>query len=316
MDPKRSTRSLVEAAFLSALTVVFCLATIYLPVLGLLTSFFWPVPIVLLGVRHDLRLSVLATVVAGIIVAILAGPLTAISMFLGLGVLGLVLGTAMRQRKAPLTAVGMGAIALLISMLLLFVLSLVVMGINPLDSYLTLYQESMEGTMNLYRRFGISGDNLEQMEDTLAQSLAMMRYLLPMALVAGSLILALLNFLLARSILGRLGVSYPGFAPFSTWHLPRSVLLGYIVGILFLVGSSYSGQELLKHIGVNVQAIFQMAIMIQGLAVAWHFMEQYRLPKGFRLLVVFLTLFTPFFAQGLFFAGLFDLFMDFRRLQV
>ena len=315
MDPKRSTRSLVEAAFLSALTVVFCLATIYLPVLGLFTSFFWPIPIVLLGVRHDLRLSILATVVSGIIVAILAGPLTAISMFLGLGMLGLVLGTAMRKRRTPLVTVGMGAIALLISMMLLFLLSFFIMAINPLENFLILHQESMESTLNLYRRFGIAGDNLEQMENALTEGIALMRYLIPMALVVGSLLSSLLNFLLARTILGRLGVAYPGFMPFRTWQLPRSTALGYAVGIALLAMSNYSGQEIFKHIGVNVQAIFHLAIMVQGLAVAWHFMEEYRLAKALRVVVVFLALFAPLFSQALFFAGLLDLFMDFRRLR-
>lgn len=316
MAPQRSTRSLVEAAFLAALTVVFCLATIYLPVMGLFTSFFWPVPIVLLGVRHDLRLSVLATVVAGIIVAILAGPLTAISMFLGLGVLGLVLGTAMQRRAAPLRVIGIGAIALLVSMILLFALSLFVMGINPMESYFSLYQDSMESTMNLYRRMGISGDALKQMETMMTQSMTMMRYLLPMAMVAGSVVLALLNFLLSRSILARLGVTYPGFPPFANWTWPKSTALGYLAGAVFLVAGNYTGQEVLKHIGLNVQAIFHLVLLVQGLAVAWHFMENYSVPKALRVLVATLTFFTPLFGQALFFVGLFDLFFDFRRLRL
>lgn len=315
MAPQRSTRSLVEAAFLAALTVVFCLATIYLPVLGLFTSFFWPVPIVLLGVRHDLRLSILATVVAGIIVAILAGPLTAISMFLGLGVLGLVLGTAMQRRVTPVKVVGLGAIALLLSMILLFALSLFVMGINPLESYLSLYQDSLESTVNLYRRMGISGDALKQMEDTLAKSMAMMRYLLPMAMVVGSLVLAFLNFGLSRLILARLGVNYPGFPPFASWRLPRSTAVGYLAGVLFLVLGDYTGQEVLKHIGINVQSIFQLVLILHGLAVAWYYMENYGIHKGLRILITVLTLFIPLFGQILFFIGLFDLFLDFRRLS-
>ena len=308
--PKRSTRSLVEAAFLAALTVVFCLATIYLPILGLFTGFFWPIPIVLLGVRHDLRLSILATVVAGIIVAILAGPLTAISMFLGLGVLGLVLGTAMRRRLTPLRVVGLGAIALLISLLLLFALSLFVMGINPLESYFGIYQDSLETTMNLYRRLGISGDALKQMEAMLSQSMSMMRYLLPMAMVAGSVILAVVNFLLSRSILARLGIAYPGFPPFAGWRLPRTAAVGYLAGIVFVLAANYTAHEILKHIGLNIQAIFQLALLIQGLAVAWHFMETYQLPKGLKVLVAVLTFITPLFGQA-FFVGLLDIFLTF-----
>ncbi len=57
------------------------------------------------------------------------------------------------------------------------------MGINPpLESYFGIYQDSLETTMNLYRRLGISGDALKQMEAMLSQSMSMMRYLLPMAM--------------------------------------------------------------------------------------------------------------------------------------
>ena len=314
MAPKKPTRSLVEAAFLSALTVVFCLATLYLPMLGLITSVLWPIPIVLLGVRHDLRLSILATFVAGIIVAILAGPLVAIHMFLGLGVLGLVLGTAMRHRLTPLKVVGLGTIALLVSFLLLFSLSLFVMGINPWESYFSIYQDSLESTISLYERLGINPDTIAQMEATLGQSLSMIRYLMPMALVAGSVVLAVVNFLLSRSILARLGVAYPGFPPFASWRLPRTAALGYLAGIALIVISDQTAYEVLRHIGINIQAIFQLALLIHGLAVAWHFMEEYRLSKGLKILAVAFAFITPVLGQILFFVGLLDLFFDFRRL--
>ena len=44
----------------------------------------------------------------------------------------------------------------------------------------------MQSTMNLYLWLGIAGDTLKQMETMFTQSLAMMRYMLPMALAAGS----------------------------------------------------------------------------------------------------------------------------------
>lgn len=316
MPPYGSTRSLVEAALLAALTVIFCLATIYLPLIGLFTGFFWPVPIVLLGVRHDLRLAALATLVAGLLVAILAGPLTALSMFLGLGVLGLVLGNALRRRVPPLRAVALGGISLLVSLLLLFTFSLLVMGINPLQSYLALYQESVDSVLGFYRSLGLKGAALAEMENTLNQTLSMMRYLVPMALVVGSGFLSFLNFLLARAVLARLGVSYPGFPPFATWRFPRSLAYGYIAGIAALLAGQYWKEELFTHIGLNLQAIFQLLLLVQGLAVAWHFLERSRVARPLRVTLVLLAFFTPLVGQMLFFLGLFDLFFDFRHLTV
>jgi uncharacterized protein YybS (DUF2232 family) len=305
----------VEAALLAALTVVFCLATIYIPLLGMVTGFFWPVPIVLLAVRHDFRLASLATIVAGLLVGMLAGPLTALSMFLGLGVLGLVLGSSIRRRVPPLQAVALGAIALLVSLIVFFVFSLAVIGINPLQDYLAMYQESMEGVLNFYKGLGLDSDTLSRMEETLSQTLSMMRYLVPMALVAGSATLSFLNFTLARAVLGRLGSSYPGFPPFASWHFPRTVAYGYIAGIAALMMGNYYGQELFTHIGLNIQAIFQLALLLQGIAVAWYFMMRFNVPAALRIIGLVLVFFTPFFSQMLFFLGLFDTFFDFRHLR-
>ncbi|HKM38809.1 MAG TPA: DUF2232 domain-containing protein, partial [bacterium] len=191
---------------------------------------------------------------------------------------------------------------------------LFVMGINPWESYFSIYQDSLDSTLGLYGRLGIGNEVLEQMEDTLSQSLSMMRYLMPMAMVVGSLILAIINFLLSRSILARLGITYPGFPPFSSWKLPRTVAMGYLAGVLFVIASHYTRQEVFQHIGMNIQAIFQLALLIQGLAVAWHFMEVYRLAKALRIAVVAFAFIAPVLGQILFFIGLSDLFFDLRRL--
>ncbi len=60
----RQARSTVEGAFLAALTVIFYLSSIYIPVLGFLLSFLCPLPIMFLTIRWDMKAGLLAALVA------------------------------------------------------------------------------------------------------------------------------------------------------------------------------------------------------------------------------------------------------------
>ena len=66
----RQARSTVEGAFLAALTVIFYLSSIYIPVLGFLLSFLCPLPIMFLTIRWDMKAGLLAALVASFIVFI------------------------------------------------------------------------------------------------------------------------------------------------------------------------------------------------------------------------------------------------------
>ena len=54
---------LTESGLLSALTVILALAAVYLPVVGVVASLVWAIPIIVLVVRHGLRWGVMAVLV-------------------------------------------------------------------------------------------------------------------------------------------------------------------------------------------------------------------------------------------------------------
>ncbi|HHV19081.1 MAG TPA: DUF2232 domain-containing protein, partial [Thermoanaerobacterales bacterium] len=80
-----NTKSLVEGALLAAINIILSIMAIYMPILGTFATLIWPVPIVILGIRHGIKTSILSTVVAGIFVAILSGPFQAITIVVSFG---------------------------------------------------------------------------------------------------------------------------------------------------------------------------------------------------------------------------------------
>ena len=116
-------RPMVEGGILSAVAILFALISVYIPIIGAFINLIWPVPIILLGVRHGYKWSLMATAVAGILIALLVHPLHAVGVAIGFGLTGIVLGHCFRQKYRPVTSVLFGSCASLLS-------KIVVMGIS------------------------------------------------------------------------------------------------------------------------------------------------------------------------------------------
>ena len=94
-------RPMVEGGILSAVAILFALISVYIPFIGAFINLIWPVPIILLGVRHGYKWSMMATAVAGILIAILVHPLHAVAVAIGFGMTGIVLGHCFRKHLSP-----------------------------------------------------------------------------------------------------------------------------------------------------------------------------------------------------------------------
>ena len=97
----RKTSEMVEAGILAAIAVLFAILGAYLPVLGALFSFLWPVPIAVCGMRNGLRWSVMSLIVSCAVIGSLLGPVQSLSIMAMFGLLGLVLGECMHRGFEP-----------------------------------------------------------------------------------------------------------------------------------------------------------------------------------------------------------------------
>lgn len=114
----RKTSALVEAAILAAIAVIFTLAGEFIPVLGMFTNLFWPLPIILCGRRNGLKWSILCLLVTAAIIAMLVGPFTALTTVLLLGIIGLAMGEGMRRNMSPGKILLVGTVASMVSLVL------------------------------------------------------------------------------------------------------------------------------------------------------------------------------------------------------
>lgn len=179
MQQQTNIRPMVEGGVLSAIAIIFAMISAYLPVIGPFVNLIWPVPIILLGVRHGYKWSIMATAVAGILIAILMHPLHAVSVVVGFGLIGITIGHAFRHKFSPVKTMVWGSAASLISKIAIIGIAIVVLGTNPLNMQGEVIEKAMAQAMDFYRNMGIKEEELATMAETMKQMLGMMQMILP-----------------------------------------------------------------------------------------------------------------------------------------
>lgn len=296
----RSVRPTVEGAFLSALTVVLYLASIYIPVLGILVSFLCPLPVMFLVIRWGVRIGFLASVVASILVFGFAGLMQAVTCLVGFSLLGIAMGTTIRRRYALFEVLALNTGISLLSKLALVGIALVVVGKNPLTENIRFLEEALKRTPWI-------SQNLPGVESFVE----LVRLVLPALLIVASFLDTACNFFLGRLIGRRLGIAFPDVPPFSEWRLPRSVLWAFVLGWVCIF---FGGSTILGKIGLNLQVVTQLLFLFQGLSLVYYFLGKHIHSKVITVSILIFLLFQPLLSSLLSLLGMFDVLFDFRRL--
>jgi uncharacterized protein YybS (DUF2232 family) len=306
---------MVEGGILSAIAILFALISAYLPLIGPFVNLMWPVPIILLGVRHGYKWSIMATVVAGIMIAMMIHPLQALGVVVGFGLIGIVLGYAFRMNFSAGKTMLLGSIASLISKAALLSISAVTTGINPFNIQGDVMAQAVGQAVEIYRSFGMGDAEISRIKETMDAMISLVKSILPAGFIMASVLDTWLNFLIAKAVLKKLGHQTPGFPPFKHWCLPIYIVYFFALALVMIYWGNSREISLLSQVGMNLQVMTSMLILVQGMALFYFFADKYNLSRMMRGIILFLVLTNGLFAHVLILAGAVDLVLDYRRLR-
>jgi uncharacterized protein YybS (DUF2232 family) len=306
---------MVEGGILSAVAILFALVSVYIPFIGAFVNLIWPVPIILLGVRHGYKWSLMATVVAGILIAILLHPLHAVTVAIGFGLTGIALGHCFRRNFSPVVSVLAGSVASLVSKMIVLGISAAVLGINPLADYTGAMGGAVDQAIDFYRSFGMKEEDLAKVAQNLRAMIDMMKLILPAGFVMASVFDTYLNFLVARAVLRKLGHQIGAFPIFSTWNFTPKALAAFIISMVLIYWGKSKNIEFLANAGLNLQVVTSMLFVIQGISVASFFAAKHNVPRFMLWIGGIMAITNGFIMQAFVFVGAFDIVFDFRKLR-
>lgn len=298
---------------LAAVSVIIALVGAYIVPHVLFLS---PAPLAILIYRHGLKSGIAVSVVAALLAGMLSHAIGMVIMFLVLGLVGIAIGEALREKFTATRTMLVGTIAALVGLVVPFLLVYFLLGSNLLELMFKMWDKVLESTSVMMERTGMPQDEVKRQTQLVREQV---RLLFPASLLFSAVVFSFLNYWVVRSVLRRLGDDVDWFPAFDRWRFPWYLAWGYILGQGAFLGSTAYKSELLKAVGLNLRFFFDYTFGIQGIALAWFFVQKYRLGRGLKLLVMGVVTGSILFGavplrEIVIWAGVLDTWFNFRKL--
>ncbi|SPD75948.1 conserved membrane hypothetical protein [uncultured Desulfobacterium sp.] len=287
------------------------LCSAYFPLFGPLFCLLTPAPFLYystkLGLKNGIKLAFLTIVLAGI-AGILIGYPQAILFCVELSALGLVLAEIFRRRfTLGQTILFASLFLILMSMGHLFILGLS-KGVDPFELLVNYLNGQVKQTITAYEEMGVPGEDLVELE---SYARVFVNTVYPSLMIVGTGFTVWLNVVVARPLFTRGNLKYPDFVPMDRWETPEPLIWGVIVSgfSLFLLPG------VIRSLAANVMIVLMAIYLFHGVSIIAFFLHKYRLPLWIRIGIYLLIIIQQLFLVLLALAGVFDQWVDFRKLH-
>lgn len=302
------TKAITESAMMIGISVVIAV----LANLGLMFLYvFLPFPLIILSIRRGTKYSIIACIASAIIISFY-GPANA-AFYLMFGPMSVVMGYFMEKKKSSFYTIMWGSIVMMISLIIMVYVSQIITGVTIYDELEALFSESFKLTSQLSNNADMSADMVEKMTATFDMFKRNALMLIPFSVILFGVLEAYVTYLLMYIIGRKYKMKINPIHDITRFLLPRSFVLGFFgmyLATYFMMYMGYLNGEALM---LNIGAIGQLALLIQGLGLVKWFMIRKKISTWFMLLVIVLL---PLLGQIIVLLAFADFIFDFRRLRV
>jgi uncharacterized protein YybS (DUF2232 family) len=296
----------IRAAFLSA---TFYLSAAVVPLVGAMFSLFAPAPTLLFAVgfpRARLRAAAVIVVAAAAVMA-LGGWIAALGYLVTFGLAAAVMCDMLERRKPFETIVLVTAMAVLAaSVITAFAMAGSVEGMAK--AVRDALGAGMARGHDFYKVLGIETGMAQEAETGLLDT---MLRLCPALIVMCAGFGALLNLAVFWRLGGRQRLNYPLFGDLARWSTPE-----WLIWVLLAAGfGMFVPVPALAVAAMDTFVCVAALYFCQGMAIMAFYFKALVIPPWVRGLIYFVTVIQPVLAALVCVAGIFDLWVDFRRLK-
>jgi len=284
-----------------------------IPVAGLFVSLLLPLPIILTIDRAGWWGGLLIVAAALAILFYLerfTGVSAELLPLLHMAILGVTLATLAARPLPPELVIGGAALGGMLFQVGVFVVLAQQQGLSPLAYLEQTVATVWSGLSPILDKDQILEKEFNQAGLTLAEVLSLVARLTPALLLMNNTVVALLNYLLSRT-LGSERRWAPPKVPLPCWEAP-GWLVFILIGAGFLLLVPY---QVLQLAALNVLLICLLLYFFQGVAIIAFGLQRFQVPHFLRWSIYLLLIVIKPAMLLVVIMGLVDLWLDFRRLH-
>ena len=268
----------------------------------------------LLVIRWGLRIAVLASVVATLLLLQFFGPLSALSSAALFAPLGLTMGWGVRRGiAAPLTILA-GAAGFFSSTIATVVVVTAVLHQDLVGQFIRSQVLAMQMSLSVWQRLGVPSQKTDELRTAISVMPQFLHTVLPAVLALGALLWAYLCYTVARAVLRRVGHELPAVPPLLAWRI-HPLLVSALLWIT--AGLSFLSLRVPQAAGPALNAVIADLFVFgfQGALVGVTWMNRWGIPRFAQVIAGILVLsgdIRPLAALAV--VGILDTWFDYRRL--
>lgn len=169
--------------------------------------------------------------------------------------------------------------------------------------------KTIEQNINMYAQLPLDSKDIDLIKNNKAAFISIFTSIFPALVVMGSIIAVWINVLMGRNALRKKAIFLPKLEGLSRWRVPEFIIWIFITsgGLLFLPN------EHVRFFSLNVFILTCFLYFLQGLAILSFIFQNKNVPLFWRYLFYFFIAVQQFLMIPILIAGLFDIWIDFRR---
>lgn len=290
------------------------LASAWIPFFGPFLGLLIPLPFLYystkLGFYQGVKIAALATLIIGLVAGLIGHP-QIVLLSVELGALGLVLSELFRRKLRAGQTIFFGTVF----MLLLTLFFLFFMGLSkdmgPLEIMLDYLQSNLEAAIKTYKEMGVSQEDVVELQALAKAFMDGISRFYPSIMIISAGFAVWLNFVMAKPLFWMGKLEYPDFGPLDRWQTPDYLIWGVILsGFASLLSSGG-----IKLLAINALIVFSAVYLFHGISIILFFLNKYRVPPWIRISIYFIVFIQQLFLVVLVIAGVFDQWVDFRKIK-
>ena len=284
--PNNQTKALTQGAMMVALFLVLVAVAFYVPVINLIALIFAPLPLAWYSATYS-RYSAIWVSLLAIATSIFIGNLLILPLAIILGIVGLIIGDCLRERKSKVYLLMATGTTVLLTFALQFVLSVYFFNINFIEDGMQMARDNYEQSVEYAAKF--TGEEA-QLEEQIKQMFSMMEMTLPVSITISVFVFVFIWLLALLPILKRLKVEVPKFAPFRDMRLPRAILWYYLIVLSINLFVQPEFGTALYVVILNLSMILWVLLTLQGISFIHYTIDVFNYPTYLKVLATILAI--------------------------
>lgn len=316
-----SPKVIVETAMMFAIIFLIIMMTSVIPTFSYVGMFILPIPIVLLYIRHNCKIAVVAVIISMLLTSFLYNPISALVSGIMYGLTGLSLGYCIKSGKKSSFSIIIVSISIIIVDIIRFIIYSVLINKQGIREYINLFvkqfKEPFIEVKNMYVETNVPQETIEILDKLINYiTIENIIIMIPIVIITSSVIQAYVNYLITQKVLKRMNYKVKEIVPFSRIYVPNRFLALLI--IIACIGTILSSKGIrgTYYLSVIGQMIVVLTLCIDGMSYFTYFLrKRLKISKGITALIIMVFLFIPIFSNVYLIMGFMDILLNLRKLD-